>query len=100
MRIFFSRLARAARVQAARAVYESQQVRLSQSAVHSPDDGIVSARVSLLKGFDARGFVFYTNRGSRKAGDLLASPKAALLFGRRTHRSANDGSGYSTCRLL
>ena len=34
----------------------------------------------LLKGHGADGFVFYTNRESRKAGDLAAVPKAALLF--------------------
>jgi pyridoxamine 5'-phosphate oxidase len=42
--------------------------------------GQPSVRMVLLKGHGADGFVFYTNRGSRKAGDLLASPKAALLF--------------------
>ncbi|MFD1613372.1 pyridoxamine 5'-phosphate oxidase [Sphingomonas tabacisoli] len=39
-----------------------------------------SVRMVLLKGFDPRGFVFYTNRGSRKAGDLAANSHAALLF--------------------
>jgi pyridoxamine 5'-phosphate oxidase len=34
----------------------------------------------LLKGYDERGFVFYTNRESRKAGDLAANPHVALLF--------------------
>ena len=42
--------------------------------------GQPSVRMVLLKGHGPDGFVFYTNRGSRKAGDLLASPKAALLF--------------------
>ncbi|ATY32670.1 pyridoxamine 5'-phosphate oxidase [Sphingomonas psychrotolerans] len=42
--------------------------------------GQPSARMVLLKGHGPDGFVFYTNRGSRKAGDLLASPRAALLF--------------------
>jgi pyridoxamine 5'-phosphate oxidase len=42
--------------------------------------GQPSVRMVLLKGRGPDGFVFYTNRGSRKAGDLLASPKAALLF--------------------
>ncbi|TZG28825.1 pyridoxamine 5'-phosphate oxidase [Sphingomonas montanisoli] len=43
-------------------------------------DGQPSVRMVLLKGHDARGFVFYTNLEGRKAGDLLAQPKAALLF--------------------
>src|SRR3546814_6668107 len=34
----------------------------------------------LLKGYDAQGFVFYTNYESRKGRQLLASGKAALLF--------------------
>ena len=42
--------------------------------------GLPSARMVLLKGADARGFVFYTNRESRKGGELLANPHAALLF--------------------
>ena len=43
-------------------------------------DGMPSLRMVLLKGHDARGFVFYTNRESRKAGELEHQPKAALLF--------------------
>ncbi|TGX54800.1 pyridoxamine 5'-phosphate oxidase [Sphingomonas gei] len=42
--------------------------------------GQPSVRMVLLKGHGPDGFVFYTNRGSRKAGDLIASPRAALLF--------------------
>ncbi|PVE59457.1 pyridoxamine 5'-phosphate oxidase [Arthrobacter sp. TPD3018] len=42
--------------------------------------GQPSVRMVLLKGHDPDGFVFYTNRESRKAGDLAAVPKAALLF--------------------
>ena len=43
-------------------------------------DGLPSARIVLLKGADARGFVFYTNKQSRKAEDLAANAHAALLF--------------------
>jgi pyridoxamine 5'-phosphate oxidase len=43
-------------------------------------DGTPSARMVLLKDFDAAGFVFYTNYQSRKGEQLQAHPKAALLF--------------------
>ena len=44
------------------------------------DNGRPSARTVLLKGFDARGFVFYTNFDSRKGRQLAQNPRAALLF--------------------
>jgi pyridoxamine 5'-phosphate oxidase len=37
-------------------------------------------RFVLLKGVSAEGFVFYTNLGSRKGGELAANPRCALLF--------------------
>jgi pyridoxamine 5'-phosphate oxidase len=43
-------------------------------------EGKPSVRMVLLKGHGPDGFVFYTNRRSRKAGDLAANPYAALLF--------------------
>jgi pyridoxamine 5'-phosphate oxidase len=43
-------------------------------------DGKPAARTVLLKGFDAQGFVFYTNYESRKGRELAANPRASLLF--------------------
>lgn len=43
-------------------------------------DGLPNARMLLLKGFDERGFVFYTNLDSQKGRELDAAPKAALVF--------------------
>ena len=60
-----------------------------RAEVHEPNamtlatvdaDGRPAARMVLLKGFDGRGLAFYTNRESRKAGELSANPKAALVF--------------------
>ncbi|HTJ35043.1 MAG TPA: pyridoxamine 5'-phosphate oxidase [Dactylosporangium sp.] len=43
-------------------------------------DGRPSARTVLLKGYDQRGFTFFTNYGSRKGHDLSANPRATLVF--------------------
>lgn len=43
-------------------------------------DGEPSARMVLLKGFDERGFVFFTNYESIKAKQLDENPRAALVF--------------------
>jgi pyridoxamine 5'-phosphate oxidase len=43
-------------------------------------DGLPDVRMVLLKGVDARGFIFYTNTLSAKGVELGAAPKAALLF--------------------
>jgi len=42
--------------------------------------GRPSARSVLLKGYDVRGFVFFTNYGSRKGTELSANPYASLVF--------------------
>ncbi|WP_306334898.1 pyridoxamine 5'-phosphate oxidase [Streptomyces sp. KL118A] len=58
-------------------------------AVHEPNAMVVStadaagrpsSRTVLLKGFDERGFVFFTNYESRKAHELDANPYVSLLF--------------------
>jgi pyridoxamine 5'-phosphate oxidase len=65
---------------------------MSEAWAHEPEDanamtlatatsdGTASARIVLLKGADARGFVFYTNKQSRKAGELAGNARAALLL--------------------
>jgi pyridoxamine 5'-phosphate oxidase len=44
------------------------------------ENGAPSLRMVLLKGFDERGFVFFTGYDSRKGRDLSANPRAAILF--------------------
>lgn len=44
------------------------------------EDGLPNVRMVLLKGFDARGFVFYTNFESRKGQEILGQKKAAMCF--------------------
>ncbi len=43
-------------------------------------EGKPSARIVLMRNFDEKGFVFYTNYTSRKGNDILKNPNAALLF--------------------
>ena len=43
-------------------------------------EGLPTVRTVLLKGYDPRGFVFFTNYGSRKAKQMSDNPQAALLF--------------------
>ena len=44
------------------------------------NDGLPNLRMVLLKGFDERGFVFYTNTESQKGQELTAQPRAGLNF--------------------
>jgi len=62
--------------QAADAVDAPEAVVLATAA---PSGG-PSARMVLLKGFDQRGFVFYTNYFSRKGQEIAQNPRAAMLF--------------------
>jgi pyridoxamine 5'-phosphate oxidase len=43
-------------------------------------DGMPDARIVLLKGFDTRGFTFFTNYNSTKGAELLENPRASLVF--------------------
>jgi pyridoxamine 5'-phosphate oxidase len=73
-------------------------------------DGAPSARMVLVKGFDERGFVFYSNYSSRKGRELAANPRAALLFhweplgrqvrieGRVQRLSASESAAYVRTR--
>ena len=54
-------------------VSDPEQMALATAA----SDGTPSVRMVLLKGHDPRGFVFYTNRMSRKGVELLTNPRAA-----------------------
>jgi pyridoxamine 5'-phosphate oxidase len=69
-------------------------------------------RIVLLKGFDERGFTFYTNYDSRKGRELAENPRAALLFhwvelerqvrieGRVEKASADESDAYYASRPL
>src|SRR5262245_32871690 len=53
---------------------------LAMALATATPDGRPSARMVLLRGFDERGFVFFTNYDSRKGGEMEANPRAALAF--------------------
>jgi pyridoxamine 5'-phosphate oxidase len=73
-------------------------------------DGKPSARTVLLKGYDERGFVFYTNYEGRKAIELETNPRCALLFywgelerqirieGRASRLSGEESDAYFASR--
>jgi pyridoxamine 5'-phosphate oxidase len=52
----------------------------AMTLVTASSDGLPSGRIVLLKGFDEKGFVFYTNYESFKAMQLEENPKACLVF--------------------
>jgi pyridoxamine 5'-phosphate oxidase len=61
---------------AARETDEPHAMTLATADAH----GVPSGRTVLLKGFDDRGFTWFTNYGSRKGQDLDANPHASLVF--------------------
>jgi pyridoxamine 5'-phosphate oxidase len=73
-------------------------------------DGRTSARVVLLKGYDERGFVFYTNYEARKSRELEENPRCTLVFywgelerqvrieGRAKHISGEESDEYYRSR--
>jgi pyridoxamine 5'-phosphate oxidase len=73
-------------------------------------DGRPSARIVLLKGYDERGFAFFTNYASRKGHELATNPEAALVFfwpeierqvrieGTTTLASADESDAYFASR--
>lgn len=75
-------------------------------------DGAPSARIVLLKGFDERGFVFFTDYRSSKGAELEANPRAALVFywgelerqvrvtGSVSRTSAEESAAYFRSRPL
>jgi len=75
-------------------------------------DGRPSVRMVMLRGFDRRGFVFFTNYESPKARDLAENPHAALLFhwarfgrqirisGRVTRTSREESEAYFRSRPI
>jgi len=91
---------------------ETAGVRLPEAAALATASalGAPSARMVLVKGFDDRGFVFYSNYESRKGQELDANPHAALLFywdplGRQVriegpveHASAGESAAYVRSR--
>ena len=59
---------------------KSEDLAETMTLATATPDGVPSIRAVLLKGIDPRGFVFYTNLESRKAGELFVNPHAALCF--------------------
>lgn len=62
------------------AALDAKVIEPTAMTIASHENGRVSARTVLMKAFDARGFVFYTNLKSNKGRQLLSHPEAALTF--------------------
>ena len=71
-------------VEFARWFADAQEARLTEpnamTLATAGADVAPAARIVLLKGFDDRGFVFFTDYRSSKSADLEANPRAALVF--------------------
>src|SRR2546426_9669836 len=71
-------------VEFARWFAEAQEAQLhdpnAMTLATATGHGEPSARIVLLKAFDERGFVFFTDYRSRKGAELEANPRAALVF--------------------
>jgi pyridoxamine 5'-phosphate oxidase len=71
-------------VEFARWFAEAQEAQVEEvnamTLATASSDGAPSARIVLLKAFDASGFVFFTDYRSRKGEELEANPRAALVF--------------------
>jgi pyridoxamine 5'-phosphate oxidase len=103
-------------VEFARWFAEAQEARVEEvnamTLATASSDGRPSARIVLLKGFDASGFVFFTDYRSRKGEELEANPRAALVFfwselerqvrinGTVTRTSAKESESYFRTRPL
>jgi len=85
---------------------EVNAMTLATASAHA----IPSARIVLLKGFDEKGFVFFTNYDSEKGKELAQNPRASLVFfwaplerqvridGRVERLTANDSDEYFNSR--
>ena len=64
----------------AEALAAGEPDRTAMTVATAAPDGRPSARIVLLKAYDARGFVFYTHLDGRKGQELQLNPQAALVF--------------------
>ena len=103
-------------VEFARWFAEAQEARVlepnAMTLATADADGAPAARIVLLKGFDERGLVFFTDYRSRKGAELEANPRAALVFywgelerqirisGRVMRTSAEESETYFRSRPL
>lgn len=78
------------------ALAEEPDLAVAMTVATATPDGAPSARTVLLRGFDGRGFVFFTNYRSRKARELEANPRAAVVLNwPRLHRQVRASGGVA-----